>query len=363
MKKHQKHTALIRPYKGNFGRIEWTFIGAPCDIVHKFCQQLISDFKQYKIGFVDAAHQSDDQRIVKSALNYTDNISHHSIEWEGDFDPFKAHSAFNECDTVLVNGNHFKGKNQIVFIHPSKKESLRKKLDRLDNVCLFILMQGEEKIWDFLENDFSEVATIKSTQTESINNFFKERFSALTPALYGLVLAGGKSTRMGEDKSRIEYHGKPQLQYVQDLLKDNVEKVFTSVAINENKATNKIVDTFTGLGPFGGIVSAFREYPENAFLVLACDLPLVDEEAISYLISKRNPAKLATAFLNPDTGFADPLFTIWEPKAYMVMLQFLAQGYSCPRKVLINNDVELIDLPNVDWLKNVNTPEERAQFK
>jgi molybdenum cofactor guanylyltransferase len=54
------------------------------------------------------------------------------------------------------------------------------------------------------------------------------------------------------------------------------------------------------------------------------------------------------------------LITIWEPRAYPVLLSFLAQGISCPRKVLINSDIELLDVPNIDALMNVNTPEERA---
>jgi len=363
MKKHTKHTSLTLPYHGNYGRREWTFIGAPCNVIHTYCNTLIKENPKYKIAFLDAAHQSDDQRKVKSSLNYVDNISHHTIEWEGVFDKYKAHSLYTEQDVVLVNGNHFKGKNQVVFIHPKKKESLRKKLDRLDSVCLFILCEGEEKIWNFLETDFSDVPAIKIENKEAQFSFFETNFKTSIAPLNGLVLVGGKSTRMGENKSQIYYHGLPQKDYVKKILSAHVDKVYVSEANTSDKSKETIVDTFTGLGPFGGILSTFREYPEKAFLVVACDLPLVSEEAIQYLISKRNPAKIATAFLNPQTGFADPLFTIWEPKSYMIQLQFLAQGYACPRKVLINSDVELIELPNENWLRNANTPEERAAIE
>ena len=360
MKKHTKHTSLTLPYHGNYGRREWAFIGAPCNVIHEYCNTIIKENPQYKIAFLDAAHQSNDQRKVNSSLNYVDNISHHTLEWEGAFDKYKAHSLYTEQDIVLVNGNHFKGKNQVVFIHPKKKESLQKKLDRLDSVCLFILCEGEQNIWDFLEADYSEVPVVKFKNKESQLSFFKEKFKSILAPLSALVLIGGKSTRMGEDKSQLNYHGLSQKEYVKKILSPHVDKVYISDAKGDGKSEDLIVDTFTGLGPFGGILSTFREHPETAFLVLACDLPLVNEEAIQYLISKRNPAKLATAFLNPQTGFADPLFTIWEPKSYMIQLQFLAQGYACPRKVLINSDVELLELPNENWLRNANTPEERA---
>ncbi len=361
--KHTKHTSLIKPYHGIYGRREWTFIGAPCDVIHTYCNALINTYTQYKMSFVDAAHQSDDQRKVNSALNYVDNISHNTLEWEGGFDTYKAHSVLNEQDIVLVNGNHFKGNNQIVFIHPKKKKSLQKKLDRLTSVRLFILCEGEEKIWDFLEAGYSEVPVAKFENKEEQHSFFNGEFAATIAPLCGLALVGGKSTRMGEDKSQLDYHGLPQKEYVKKIMASHVDMVYISDARSKEKSNEVLVDTFTGLGPFGGILSAFRRFPERAFLVIACDLPLVNEEAVQYLISKRNPSKVATTFLNPQTGFADPLFTIWEPKSYLILLQFLVQGYACPRKVLINSDVELLDLPNENWLRNANTPEERSAIE
>jgi molybdopterin-guanine dinucleotide biosynthesis protein A len=114
-----------------------------------------------------------------------------------------------------------------------------------------------------------------------------------------------------------------------------------------------------GLGPFGAILSAFQADPNAAWLIIACDLPFVDKSALSQLISSRNSSKIGTAFYNEVTHFPDPLFTIYEPKAYATMLQFLALGYACPRKVLINADTEIIQPENSRILQNVNTPEER----
>jgi molybdopterin-guanine dinucleotide biosynthesis protein A len=57
------------------------------------------------------------------------------------------------------------------------------------------------------------------------------------------------------------------------------------------------------------------------------------------------------------------LITIWEPKSYPLLLSFLAQGYSCPRKVLINSDVTLVNALNPDALTNVNTPDEFERIK
>jgi molybdopterin-guanine dinucleotide biosynthesis protein A len=51
------------------------------------------------------------------------------------------------------------------------------------------------------------------------------------------------------------------------------------------------------------------------------------------------------------------LITIYEPKAYPILLQYLAQGYSCPRKMLINSEVEIVEVED-DFIRNINTPEE-----
>jgi len=57
------------------------------------------------------------------------------------------------------------------------------------------------------------------------------------------------------------------------------------------------------------------------------------------------------------------LITIWEPKSYPALLSFLAQGYSCPRKVLINSEINLLKAPDPEALTNVNTPEELERVK
>ncbi|RMD74402.1 MAG: molybdopterin-guanine dinucleotide biosynthesis protein MobA, partial [Bacteroidetes bacterium] len=120
-----------------------------------------------------------------------------------------------------------------------------------------------------------------------------------------------------------------------------------------------LADSFLDLGPFGAILSAFRQNPNAAWLVVACDLPLLDAATLDFLIAARRPGKVATAFRSPTSDFPEPLIAIYEPPAYGRLLQFLAMGYSCPRKMLINSEVALIEAPRPDALRNANTPEER----
>ena len=180
-----------------------------------------------------------------------------------------------------------------------------------------------------------------------------------------MVLTGGKSTRMGTDKSELNFHGKPQKLVVKELLENVGLKTYYSVQRNNattNESLEEIHDTFFNLGPFGGICSAFQKDPNSAWIVFATDLPFVNEHLVKLLLEKRNPAKVATAIKGKGKQFPEPLITIYEPKAYPVLLQYLAQGYSCPRKMLINSEVEIVEVDD-ELIRNINTPEEYAAAK
>ncbi|MBP9874846.1 MAG: molybdopterin-guanine dinucleotide biosynthesis protein MobA, partial [Haliscomenobacter sp.] len=71
------------------------------------------------------------------------------------------------------------------------------------------------------------------------------------------------------------------------------------------------------------------------------------------------PSLMATAFNSPVNNLPEPLIAIWEPRSYPILLQFLAQGYDCPRKALINSPIHLLEAPDPQALENVNTPEEK----
>jgi molybdopterin-guanine dinucleotide biosynthesis protein A len=127
--------------------------------------------------------------------------------------------------------------------------------------------------------------------------------------------------------------------------------------VERSQNSNEIADKFLNLGPFGGICSAFQKDPNAAWFVLATDVPFVNDEIIQLLLKHRNPSKVATAIKGKNKDFPEPLITIYEPKAYSTLLQYLAQGYSCPRKMLINSDVEIVEIED-DFIRNINTLEE-----
>jgi molybdopterin-guanine dinucleotide biosynthesis protein A len=178
----------------------------------------------------------------------------------------------------------------------------------------------------------------------------------------GLVLVGGKSTRMGKNKAELDYFGKPQKEVLKEVLEDNGLETFYSVQKSEYGTKNEISDTFLNLGPFGGIVSAFQNKPDSAWLVLATDVPFVNNELIKLLIQKRNPNKVATAIKGKNKPYVEPLIAIYEPKVFPILLKYLEEGVHSPRKILMNADIEIIEADD-NLIKNVNTPEEFIDAK
>lgn len=196
-------------------------------------------------------------------------------------------------------------------------------------------------------------------------SLIKPEWDDSIPGLNGLILAGGESHRMGRDKGTIDYHGMSQNDFVFSLLSGFAAEVYLSCHPDRVPDTNLpiITDTFLGLGPFGGVLSSFRFNPNVAWLVVACDFPLLDKKTISYLIEQRDYSKVAICFHDSSTDLPEPLITIWEPKAYPVLLKYLSQGVSCLRKVLINTDTKQLQAENSEVLRNVNTPEESMRMK
>ncbi|MEI8093115.1 MAG: molybdopterin-guanine dinucleotide biosynthesis protein B [Spirochaetales bacterium] len=199
--------------------------------------------------------------------------------------------------------------------------------------------------------------------------FLRGHWEALTAArpLFGLVLTGGRSTRMGTDKASLVYRGLPEAARMYHLLEEFCSQVFLSCRADQSGDEGRVGfpqlhDALLGKGPLSGILAAMEAHPDASWLVVACDLPRVDREVLAKLLAGRAPFRFATAF----RGFEDrpePLCAIYEPKARPRFYQFLAAGYDCPRKMLLNSPIALLEPPGEGKLVNANTPADREALK
>jgi len=105
--------------------------------------------------------------------------------------------------------------------------------------------------------------------------------------LTGFILAGGKSSRMGFDKAFLLVGNKPLLQNMIDVIEPFCESLAIS-GQNSDYADFQlelVPDVFPESGPISGLYSVLQYSSTDWNLVVGVDLPFLDEELISYLIS------------------------------------------------------------------------------
>jgi molybdenum cofactor guanylyltransferase len=355
---HQKHSNIAKAEFGQFARNEISFLGTTCDELKLFFTKIINFIPNRRFAIVEADHKADE--ILDLNVKYTDKINFQRIDNQINNNHFDKRNYFETTHLTLINGNHFEGKNQIIFL--DSRKSLEKKLEKLSNVLLII--KNDIELPEYLKVFFGDKLPpiLDINEEAKIISFIESHIIETIPPIFGLILAGGKSLRMGSDKAQLKYHGQQnQIEYIAELMRNNgLENIFLS--INDSQQSNHseietITDSYLGVGPLSGILSAFQKEPNAAWLVVACDMPYMTESSISQLINQRNSVKLATAFKSPDNDFPEPLITIWEPKAYPKLMQMLAYGIDCPRKTLINSEIELLINESPKELQNINTVE------
>lgn len=362
-KQHQKHSKLARPQGGQWGRNEFALIGAPCGVLRRFAGELAGALSPMRVAWVDADHQAaTDPRVA--ALELCDHIGHYSLS--GGAMPAWPQSriALAGAQGVLVNGNHFRAAHSIAVVDPRK--ALHLKPERIIDVQALVLGEGVEELPEELFSVLPQALSLplfRIGEPAALAAWIAAQWSA--PPLRTLLLAGGHSLRMGRDKAFLDYHGQPHWRRLAAMLRNLSLPV--SISCRAEQAPNfddgewpLIPDSFLDLGPYGALLSAFRADPDSAWLVLACDLPFMNENTLAQLIAARDPLQMATAYISPQDGLPEPLIAIWEPAAYMHLLQLLGLGYSCPRKALLNAPVKLIAAQAPEALSNINDPEAYA---
>lgn len=366
MKQHKKHAQLTKRTAGSLGSNEIAILGTKCSVIKDLVEKIsVKLSNHYKLAYADASHQKDLKPVAVDSFTFHPS-GHLDQQMSYSQNDYRDKIKFNSYDLVFINGNHFKGGQQILVLDPEKEASVRKRLEQLENISFLIRLNENSTVFDCLTNKYPQVSQLKTygiSEIDLIANHLTEIIDKTTANLQGLVLAGGKSVRMGKDKGLLDYFGKSQRAYTSELLEKLGLKTFLSVRKEQDvQESLTIEDVLVGLGPFGAICSAFMSDPNKAWLTLATDLPYIDERLIRELIEQRDPSKVATAVKGRNKKFPEPLITIWEPRSYPILLQFLAQGISCPRKVLINSDVKLVEVDD-EFIVNINTPEEFQAVK
>ncbi|MCU0356462.1 MAG: molybdenum cofactor guanylyltransferase [Cyclobacteriaceae bacterium] len=182
--------------------------------------------------------------------------------------------------------------------------------------------------------------------------------------LYGLILAGGRSSRMGTSKALMHYHGKPQYVYLYELLQRYCRKVYVSCkqADESYEGYNPLPDYYEGDNPMNGLLTAIQKHPDVCWLTVPVDMPLVDDKLIRYLISHKDSQSMASCFYDSSGNSPEPLLALWKRHAYRPLEDFYHLGHVSLRDFISRHPVNIIPVPDKNYLLNINTPEELKNF-
>lgn len=184
--------------------------------------------------------------------------------------------------------------------------------------------------------------------------------------LYGLVLAGGESSRMNSDKALLNYFGKPQYERIYELLQPFCEQVFISGKESQTYHLPVITDhqNYESWGPLAGLMTAYDMLPGN-WIVVAIDYPLIQESDIQLLINQRDDTYDATVYFDYENQFFEPFIGVYEKQILQFMKEQAVNYKYSAQKLLHQRMVKKATPINNEILQSIDTPEamEKIQLK
>ena len=195
-----------------------------------------------------------------------------------------------------------------------------------------------------------------------------EKLSGAVPVPAVLILAGGKSTRMGSDKAKSEIDGKSMLQRAVDFWRSVLpdSKIYAAVGHSDHfthlpEGVTAIADLIADCGPMGGLHAAFHTTGAELLAVSAVDMPLLTRDALNALFSKRTCCEDICVYTHD--GKPEPLFGFYRSSCLPRIDAMLAAGNYRMTQLVADSKSTLVKLADPTPVTNTNTPEELQQAR
>lgn len=185
-----------------------------------------------------------------------------------------------------------------------------------------------------------------------------------------IILTGGKSKRMGYDKTGILLDEGLLI----DRIISSLKLVFQDIIIcgksyegNYNKDIRYIEDIFIDTGPIGGIFAGLYNSNDDINFITACDIPDINTEIIEYM---RKSAQNYDAVILKINGYYEPLFGFYNKRAIPVFKACIENGIYKISEVYKNMQINIICeeelkriAPGFEGLYNINTKDDLIEYK
>jgi len=178
-----------------------------------------------------------------------------------------------------------------------------------------------------------------------------------------IIMAGGSSQRMGQDKSMLQIGGRTMIQHIFDQLAPH----FRQILISANDPTkydflsaDVICDQAPGRGPLMGIASAMKASANELNFVTACDIPRIDIPLVRKML--REIKNYDAVIPVPGPSKREPLFAIYRKSALPRIEKALASGTNCIIDAFEPGRIKYIELTNSHRINNINTVADYREF-
>ena len=273
---------------------------------------------------------------------------------------------------VLLQGQE----EEFFRVHSSYEHELSRTLISISRRYDVVLVEGHKdtpvtKVWLLSEREkhpfhgIREIAATLPRDTDRIGKVMSifddwlPRQWMRTP-VFGCVLIGGKSTRMGTPKHLLFENGRTWLEKITDMLKQVTHQVVIAGdgTVPENLTDIVRLADVPGIyGPMAGILSAMRWAPHASWLVVACDLQNISPEALQWLLSTRKPGVWASFPRVIESGDVEPLLAHYDFRSHILLEKLAEKGVFMPAQIVKNPKVNKISPPDhltAAWT-NINT--------
>ncbi len=173
----------------------------------------------------------------------------------------------------------------------------------------------------------------------------------------GIILAGGKSSRMGTDKGLIQLAGKPMIQHIIEPLATICDRILI-VSGNSEYAKfgfELVQDEVSDFGPVAGILSGLRKSKTQKNLVLSCDSPYITTELLLQLVAVATTADVVLACTETEQH---PLIALYDRSCLIGFEKAVIQCDHRLTDVLEHFNVVKLLVKKHDLVRNINTPQD-----
>lgn len=179
----------------------------------------------------------------------------------------------------------------------------------------------------------------------------------------GIILAGGESSRMGQDKALVSWKGKSLVDWVKSAISPVCKEIIISSNSNpELFPNNKVVaDRFNGIGPIAGIESGLFHANSPFCIIVSCDTPLVSTAMFEYLIAHHRDFDIS---LLAHDEVNEPMLGMYKTSVHSLVIESIKKGNFKPPAIIKQTKWQELNIhPGLDFFssdlfKNMNSPDD-----